>query len=224
VGSSEALPRGIGGGSGGFPRGSRGSWAPPPIPPGDLKFNLFPCLGAWGALRASLAPPVTSADASEALGLPVCTFWGRVWYPRVDFGHIFVPAWPRGYRSGTRRLVFGAYLRLVHNDAQRCHKGPQKSPNAPQSLPKGAQREPKITPRAPSGVHLALWGGPLAHFRLQMGALGPSSVPFGSVLGPSRSTSAAPADIWDQSGPKSDHVDTIWGHFWGALGRFSGSF
>ena len=152
-------------------------------------------------------------------GLPVCTFGGRVWCPRVDFGQMFGPAWPRGCRSGTRRLVFGAYLRLLHNDAQRCQKGPQKSPKAPQSLPKGAPREPKVAPRAPSGVHLALWGGPLAHFGLQMGALGPSSAPFGGVLGPSRSTLAAPGDIWDQNGPKSVHFDTIWGGFLGCFGK-----
>ena len=37
---------------------------------------------------------------------------------------------------------------------------------------------------APFGVHLALWGRPLAHFGLQMGALGTSLGPFGGPWGP----------------------------------------
>ena len=37
----------------------------------------------------------------------------------------------------------------------------------------------------PFGVHLALWGRPLAHFELQMGALGTSLGAFGGPSGPS---------------------------------------
>ena len=114
--------------------------------------------------------------------------------------------------------MFGAYLRLVHNDAQKCQKGPQKLPKAPpkppQGSPKGAQSRPKGTIGGPFGT---LGGGPLAHFGLQMGTLGPSSAPFGGVLGPSRSTLVAPGDIWDQNCPKSVDVDTIWGDFGGVL-------
>ena len=37
---------------------------------------------------------------------------------------------------------------------------------------------------APLGVHLTLWGRPLAHFGLQMGALGASLGSFGGSQGP----------------------------------------
>ena len=189
------------------------TFAPPPT----LRNLVFFVLGP---VCPPKAPSLTSAVAFWGLCLPLCTCW----CPRVDFGQIFGPRAPKMTTSwsplgapepriSNEFAGFAEFRRFTPKVSTMTPRSvqriPKSHPKPPKSLPKGAQREPKVAPRAPSGVHLALWEDPLAHFGLQMGALGPSSAPFGGVLGPSRFNLPAPGDISDQHGPKSVHVDTI---------------
>ena len=58
---------------------------------------------------------------------------------------------------------------------------------------------------APSGVHLALWGRPLAHFGLQTGALGASLGPFGGAQGVDlRGPGRLLAPKWSEHGAQND--------------------
>ena len=137
---------GVGGVAGGFP-GVRGVPGPP---------RRFPLGGPWptfgGARWVSRIPLVASATSFGGLRLSRRTFWrfgGRVGRLCVSLGphrsqnecSLSVPgcAWTTLFQAKPWfGLVQALYTKSVHNDAQRCPKGPQKSSKAPQSLPKGA--------------------------------------------------------------------------------------
>ena len=82
----------------------------------------------------------------------------------------------------------------LHSKWPRCRPEVSKmTPKVTQSPPKASQRELEVAPRAPSGVRLALWRGPWAHFGPQVGSLGSPLGPFGVSWTPQVSTLAAPA-------------------------------